>query len=329
MLKSYRFLWLVPVLLLALVLTGCGDKPTEVAEQGGEFLLALPRIVVDINSDGVPSITGITPETIKRLTFGQLDLTGMRMDPAYIKWFTRTNLQHVEVVHKNDGLFIFANNDPLPHIAWDGEALQSTGQLASDSGMLDPRVAKVVTMLTPFIQRIGIDIAVRFPIASNAEEIPLSDPGDAMAMLSAQAEESSIAKVRVHIRYDAEGVPSVLSVSTKDLEEALGTSLRQMQLAPQTIKMMQGANIQHILVRTTTTGVLLFVNGKALPHVAWSDAYLKNGADLYGQLYDTPAYQLSREAVTMLLPVLNNIDGEVVLRFPLAEGAEEIPLPNP
>ncbi len=327
--KSPRLLWLVPVLLLALVLTGCGDKPTAVAEESPEFLLALPRIVVDVDSNGVPSIAKITPEAIKRLTFGQLDFTGLRMDPAYVDWFTRTNLQHVEVIHKNDGLYLFANNEPLPHIAWDGEALKSTGELAGDSGLLDPRVAKVVTMLTPFIQRIGIDIAVRFPIAADAEEIPLSEPGAAMATLSAQGEEPSIARVRVHVNYDQEGVPSVLSVSTRDLEEALGASLRQMQLAPQTIAMMQNANIQHIMVRTTPTGVLIFVNGKALPHIAWSDEHLKNSAALFGQLYDTPAYQLAREAANMLLPVLNNIDGEIVLRFPLAEGAEEIPLPNP
>ena len=327
--KSYRFFWLVPLLLVALVLTGCGDKPTEVADQGDDFLLALPRLVIDIDSDGSPSIAGITPATIKQLTFGQFDITGMRLDPVYVDWFTRTNLQHVEVLHKHDGIFIFANNDPLPHIAWDSGALTATSQLAGDSGFLDPRVAKVVTMLVPFIQRIGVDIAVRFPVASGAEVIPLAEPGEAMAALAAQAEESSIAKVRVRVHYDNDGVPSVLSVSTKDLEEALGMSMRQMQLAPGYIQLMKNANIQHIMVRTTTQGVLIFVNGKPLPHIAWSDAHLKNGAHLFDQLYDTPEYQLSREAVDMMLPVLNNIDGEVTLLFPVADGAEAIPLPNP
>lgn len=328
MIASRRLYWLIPLLLLTMVLAGCGDRPTEVAEQEGGFLLALPRIVIDIDSNGVPSVAGVSADTLKSLTFNQLDLTWLRMDPAYVNWFTETNLQHLEVVHKNDGLFLFANNSPLPHLGWTGESLTATGSLMSDFNLLDARTSRLVQLAIPFIQRIGLDFTIRFPVGASADVIPLRSPGEAMAEMAEQAS-SGIAQVRIHVDYDRNGVPSVLSVSTQDLEDALGMSLRQAQLPPETIAMLMDAGVQHITVRTAADGLLLWVNGTALPHLVWSDEHLTNGADLYGQLYYTDAYMLSREAASTLLPLVNDIDGEIVLRFPRAAGAEAIPLPNP
>jgi len=325
---SKRFIWLLPLLLLTLVLAGCGNTPTQVAEQEGGFLLALPRITVDIDSQGNLSIAGVTADTLKTLTFGQVDITGMRVDPAYVTWFTDTNLQHVEVVHKNDGLFLFANNEPLPHVGWSSDSLSATGDLIGDFNLLDARTTRLVKLAIPFMQRIGLDVAIRFPKQASSDEIALRDPGEAIAAMNSESA-GGIAQLRVHVDYDGEGVPSVLSVSTQDLEEALGASLRQLQLDPNTISMLMGVGVQHVTIRTTGNGLLLWVNGQPLPHLAWSDDLLSNGADLYGQLYYTEVYQLSREAATNLLPLLNDIDGEVVLRFPLSAGAQAIPLPNP
>lgn len=328
MITSKRLIWLVPLLLLTLLLAGCGDTPTQVAEQEGGFLLALPRITVDIDSQGNLSIAGVTADTLKTFTFGQVDITGMRVDPAYVNWFTDTNLQHVEVVHKNDGLFLFANNEPLPHVGWDSDALSATGDLIGEFNLLDERTTRLVKLAIPFMQRIGLDVAIRFPTQAGIEEVSLRNPGEAIAAMNSEST-GGIAQLRIHVDYDSDGVPSVLSVSTQDLEEALGASLRQLQLDPNTISMLMNVGVQHITVRTAGDGLLLWVNGQPLPHLAWSDELLSNGADLYGQLYYTEAYQLSREAAATLLPLANDIDGEIVLRFPRAAGVDAIPLPNP
>ncbi|RME49240.1 MAG: hypothetical protein D6791_01200 [Chloroflexi bacterium] len=320
------YLLLLPLLVLALLLAACGGKPTQVAEEEGGFLLALPQITVDIDSQGVPSVAGFTAETVKQLTFGQLDLTGLRVDPALVNWFTQTNLQHVVLVHRNDGLYIIANNEPLPHIGWDTESLRATSDVATDFGLLDPRIAKIVKLFVPFVQRIGLNIAVRFPVAPGQEVIEVADANEVLSSITVEPTED-LAIARLHLNYDENGVPSVLDVSLNDVEEALGISLAQAKLSPALVQQMTNAGIQHVMVRTADNGLLLFVNGQPLPNLAWSEELLSNGAKVFGQLYPTDEFTLSREAVNVLLPMLNDIDGEVVLLFPLAPGAEAIPLP--
>ncbi len=81
------------------MLVSCGDKPTDVAEQDGGFMLALPRINIDVDAEGVPSVAGISPATLERLSMGMLDLEQFRLPQNYVDWFTAANVQHMEVVN--------------------------------------------------------------------------------------------------------------------------------------------------------------------------------------------------------------------------------------
>ncbi|HEY54107.1 MAG TPA: hypothetical protein G4N94_11680 [Caldilineae bacterium] len=331
MFVSKRIYLLTSLLLLALLLAACGDKPTDVAEQEGGFMLALPRINVDIDEEGVPSVAGISPETLEKISLGMVDLNEFRMPKNYVDWFTGANVQHMEVVHTSDGLYVFVNGTPMPHLAWDGDSLSSAADLAADLDQLNPYMAKVLKLLIPFIQRTGIDVGLKFPLQPGAEEIPMRSP-DAPLKSAASEPESSLAIVRVHVSYDDEGVPSVLAISSKDIEEALGYSLRQVQLEPDFVAKMEDAGIQHITMRTTPNGLLLWKNDDALPYLAWSDENLRNSATLVDDmvaLYDLPEWDAVREAVNLMLPMLDNINGEIVLLFPLTEGAESIPIPQP
>ncbi len=319
--------WLTPLLVLAMLLAGCGASPTQVAQQDGGFLLALPRLTVDIDSQGKPSMAGLSPEQLKSLSFGQLDLTGFQLPKEYVAWFTATGLQHIELVHRDDGIHIFANGKAMPHVGWSAESLAKTSEMASALGLLDQRTAKLLKVFIPFAQRLGLDIALTFPLKEGAEAMPLRDPKAPVAAVAEAAE--PMAQMKAHVTYDDNGVPSILSVSTRDLEEAFGVSMRQVEMPPAFLAQMQASNIQHISVRATPAGLMLYVNGDALPSFVWNDEYLNNAADLYGQLYYTDAYGPLRNAMKVILPMLDKVDGEVVLKFPTAAGAEEIPLPQP
>jgi hypothetical protein len=330
MFTSKRLLLLVSLLLLALVLAGCGDKPTEVPQEAEEdvgFVLALPRVTVDVDSEGTPSVAGIDPDTLKTISLGFVDVSGMALPEQYIDWFTTAGIQHIELVHTADGLHLFVNGQAMPYVGWDGDSLGATADLAAAFNQLDPRVARVIKLLVPFIQRTGINVAMRFPVQAGAEVVPMRDT-DAPLGLPGGEDENTLAVARIHVNYGADGVPSVLAVSTNDIEDVLGVPLRQANLDPATIKMLQDAGVQHITARTTPSGLRFYTNDQALPYLAWGTQYLENGADLYGQLYFNQEYTAAREALNLVLPYLDNIDGEVVLLFPLPAGAEQIPIPQ-
>jgi hypothetical protein len=329
MITSKRLFWLMPLLLMAvLLLAACGDAPTQVAEQEGGFLLALPRVTIDVNEEGVPSVAGLSPDMLKAITFGQVDLSGVRIPQEYIDWFSRTNMQHVELVHKDDGLFFFVNGLPMPHVGWSGDSLSSMSETAGALGLLDERTAKLLSIFLPFAQRMGIDIAVRFPRAAGAEEIALRDPKVPIPE-APSGDEAAMAKIRAQLKYDDKGVPSILSVSTREMQQAFGLDMRSMELPAESVAMMTDRGIQHVTVRSLPNGLFVGVNDAELPGFVWSDEFLGNASELYGQLYYTAEYEQVRQAVAQLLPLLNRVDAEVVLLFPVEDGANAIPIPNP
>ena len=333
MIASKRLLWVVPLLVVvAIVMAGCGASPTQVAEQDGGFLLALPRITIDVDGNGSPSVAGLSPAQIKAMTFGQVDLSGLQFPKEYVDWFTTTNLQNVELVHKDDGMFMFVNGMAMPHVGWSGDSLARVSDVASSLGLLDARTARLLKILLPFAERLGVDVALRFPVKEGNDAIPLRDPSAPIPVAAASTEEP-MAQIHADVTYDDSGVPSILAVSTRDLEEAFGVSMRQMELAPSVLDTLKASNIQHITIESQPDGLHVFVNGDELPSFVWGDDYLKNAADLYGKLYDPniygSQYQTIQQAMSVMLPMLNNLDAKVVLKFPTAEGAEEIPLPTP
>lgn len=332
MFLSKRLYLLVSLLLLAFVLVSCGDEPTDVAEQEGGFLLALPRINIDVDAEGVPSVAGISPATLERLSMGMLDLEQFRLPQNYVDWFTAANVQHMEVVKSNDGLYVFINGTPMPYLAWDdgGEALGTAADLAANLDQLNPYMAKVLKLLIPFIQRTGIDVGMTFPMQPGADEIAMRDSDMPLRSPTGEPGEN-LAVVRVHVNYDDEGVPSVLSISSKDIEDALGYSLRQAQLEPEFVDKMQDAGIQHITMRMTPDGLVLYSNDSQLPYLAWSEEKLQNSALLVDDmvaLYNQPEWDAVSEAVNLMLPLLDNVDGEFVLLFPVPAGVESIPIPQ-
>ncbi|MCO6452973.1 MAG: hypothetical protein J5I90_19470 [Caldilineales bacterium] len=323
-----RIIWLVPLLVMLVLLGACGGEATPVETQPDDgFVLSLPRLVIDVDSAGTPSIAGLDPETLKAVTFGQLDLTGFQVPTEYVDWFTAADMQHLELVHSSDGIHAFVNGTPMPYVGWTGDSLGSVGDVASTLGFINEPTARIVKLLIPFVQRLGVDVAVRFPRTPDAPEIALRDPEAPLAAPASEEAGPTIALAKVHMNFDENGVPSVLSVSTRDLESALGVSMRQAELPPATIQQMMDAGIQHLTLRMLPNGMYIWVNDNPLPNVVWSDQYLQNASDVYGQLYYTPAYETVRTAVASLLPFINNIDGEVVLMFP-HPGVDAIPIPN-
>lgn len=301
-----RFLRVVVlVMIAALMLSACGAAtvPTtdETTESGQRFLISLPRLVVDIDEQGKASVNGLSIERVNQLLPAGVELPDLGVNPFYVDWMTNTNIQHLEFTSTEDGVFVFANGEPLPYLAWDGESLANLGTVA---GIANLPYGNLITRLVPIVQRTGLDIVLRFPEQAGAGEIPVRDPAVAPEAMQPATEEVAPSLItRIDVNYDANGVPTIAGISSRDLAEA-GVFL-PIELTPETLAQLKANDVKELRFVSGPTGVFITVNGKALPQIAWNSALLGKSADLYAQMNpDSPYIALAK----LLLPELANLD---------------------
>jgi len=69
-----RWPLLLSFLLAVMVVAGCASTPTEIASPSPDFLISLPRVTIDIDANGVPSVLGFDTNQLYKFTGGQVDL---------------------------------------------------------------------------------------------------------------------------------------------------------------------------------------------------------------------------------------------------------------
>ncbi|MCA9870496.1 MAG: hypothetical protein KDI03_07975 [Anaerolineae bacterium] len=308
-----RFFKVLALTLVAsLLLSACGaaTAPTvsEQTDDGQRFLISLPRMVVDIDDAGQASIGGLSVDAVNNLMPG-MQLPDLAVNPFYVDWMRNTNIQHLELVSGDDGVFVFINGEPLPYLGWDGEALSN---LAIVTGLTGLPYGQLITKLVPIVQRTGLDFAVKFPMQAGATEIPLRDPSVPVEAPEMAEEQPATFITRIDVKYDENGVPTMAGISSRDLAEAAGLYL-PVELTPETLAQIKAAGVNEMRLVTGNNGVFVTVNGQPLPHIAWNDAILGNTADMYGQINpDSPYIALAK----LFLPELDNLDIDLRLLFP-------------
>lgn len=317
--KPFPLVLLVFVLLLA----ACGPamKPSvgPQTESGEVFLLALPRLVVDIDANGQPSALGVKLEDLGRLV-GQ-DFSGYRLDKFYVDWMTAANVQHIELRQTGDGLALVVNGIPMPHIAWTDASLQRASEVAALFNTGGDQVMTAVKKLLPVVRRLGLDVVIKFPLRSDAKAIPLADPSVAMA--PAKPDKSDpVTMIYFEVKYDGNGVPAILGISAQELVAwGLLDPNQPVALGRDAILALQARNIQYLELRTKPDGLFIYVNGEPLPNLVWDNTLLTNAGELYAQMNPTSEYV---ELIKQLAPNLDNLDMAVLVHFPLAAGAKAI-----
>lgn len=304
--------WTLSALLIAAVLlVGCGSAATPPAGGAEPFMLALPRIVVNVDAAGNLSAFGLTPAL-----FG-LDI---RFPQPLLDTLITADIQHLEVRTLGSGLVIFVNGQPLPYIGWDDEALLQGADLAQAVMGQD---LSTVKKLLPLVRRLGLDIVVRLPRQTGAAEIPLISSEEAGKIAPKPSEGPVTAIIRLDARIDANGMPGIFDVTAEDLA-ALGVNMTPL-LDADTLARLQTANIQHLLVRSKPGGLFIYVNGKPLPHLVWDSRFLTNAAELFGRLMpDSPYGVLVKENA----PGLDRADIDILVLLPKLSGAQTVPLPE-
>jgi len=309
------------LLVVTLLLAACGPAmtPATTTTEGGEvFTIALPRIVVDYNEAGTPSIGGLDLAQVAKFT--GFDLRSMTLPKMYLDWMRNANVQHIELRQGGDGMFVFVNGKPMPYLGWDDASLQRASDVA---GILKVQNSDAIRKFLPIVRRLGLDVVMRFPKQAGAAEIPLASPDILNQMAAAKAAvPPASAVMQFEVKYDQNGTPAVLGITPYDLM-AMGINPGSTNLSPTYLQWLQKNNIQNLELRGKGDGVYVYVNGQPLPNVVWNDALLTNLADVYGQMNDPnqPMVQL----VKGLLPLVNKADVAVLIHFPVAAGQATIP----
>jgi hypothetical protein len=309
--KRLIFLTLI-LMLFGSLLVACGGEPVPVKDKDADFVLALPRLVVDIDENGYPTVAGLSPQLLAILG---VDVKQFAMDPRVVQWFTMANVQHIELVQKDDGIYVFVNGVLMPHLGWDTNELQAMTDTMTKLGVVKPEFQTILRFLVPFIQQTGLNVVLRFPKQPTAEEIPLRDVNEPIEVPAA-SDVTPMAILKARITFDEDGAPSILGLSTKDLADAGLAGLRNVGISKETMQKLKEAEIYKVTIQSTPQGLVFWINDQQLPSIVWNDEYLNRAADLYSQLYFMPEYELQRELVKTILPALARIEGEVTLEFP-------------
>jgi hypothetical protein len=314
-----RTLWVL-FILLVVVLAGCGGKeavqaPSSSPLPGGEvFQIALPRLVVDLDAEGNPSILGISPVMLKALG---VDTAGFAVPKATIEQMTKAGIQNLEIASVGNRLVLLANGKPLPHIGWSDDTL---GRALGLADTLQVQNAAMYNRIVPLVTRLGLNVVLRFPTQPGAAEIPLTAAGSAKNVALAPTTDPASAIAKFEVKFDENGKPGIMGLSSNDLA-ALGLGAIP-GLSPDMVSKLQAGNIQNMEVQTKPDGVHIYVNGEPLPTLMWDSALLGNVMDLYSQLSpDSPLLPL----IKVILPYLDRANIDILLHLPLAAGAQAIP----
>ena len=316
---------LVVLVLAGLMLASCGPAimPAAAPEtQSGEtFVVALPRIVLTFDDQGNPGVEGVALEEIARSLGVPLDLSQYRIDPFYPAWMKAANIQHIELRQTGDGIALLVNGALMPSLSFQGDSLQRISEVAPLLGQNGPAIGQLMSKFGPLVQRLGLAVALKFPLQEGAQEIPFAPADTKVAALQASTEAPS-AVAKFEIRYDEQGVPSILGISARDLQ-ALGVNAN-VALAPAVLAQLQANNVQHVELASKSNGLYMYVNGNPLPAIAWDSSSLNNALQVYEQM-NPGVPQQYLELMKTFIPMLAQTDMSVLIHFPVAAGVQEIP----
>lgn len=148
---------------------------------------------------------------------------------------------------------------------------------------------------------------------------PRAGGGELIA--AAGAEDTVIDLPALYVDFDASGTASVGGTPVSQLSSLVGVDLSMLNQAPSSIAALSGLNIQHIQINNTDHGLDILVNGRKVPSLGWDEESLSGVGALLGGLLPGD--------IAQALPLLSQTGTGIVLRFPVAEGKEALPLVDP
>jgi hypothetical protein len=150
-------------------------------------------------------------------------------------------------------------------------------------------------------------------------------PRATSGQIAAAADESQIAIDLPALVLDVQpdGSISVGGQPLTELGGGLGAGLAAAAIPPDMVASVTAFNIQHIQIDNTPEGLLILINGQPIPSLAWDGEKLIATGEVLEQ------FGAGVGVLDRVLPLLANLGVGVILRFPIAEGEEALPMVAP
>lgn len=271
--NSKRSLFVSLLLVAMLILAGCAPRAgagTVATSAGNDALyLDLPAILIEYDTEGQASLLGM-PASALSAALGA-DLSALSLDAETLQKFTDANIQHLQINNQPNVLRIHLNGTPLPAIIWNEEAMNALAETLTGMGT----DASLLSTLTPLLPNLGIGLALKMPVPSGKQAIPFQASGaniDSQTALRAfDAAKASQASINLTLDYAADGTVQIGGIAPFMLN-MIGLNPAALALPPDQIESIAGQGIQSLGVKTVQNGLLLQLNGNALPYLQWSNA---------------------------------------------------------
>ncbi len=148
---------------------------------------------------------------------------------------------------------------------------------------------------------------------------PRAGAGDAAAMTT-DPMELVVDLPAIVLDVQSDGSVSVGNVPIAQLGAMAGADLSTVAIDPAMVEFMSAGNIQHVQVNNSSSGLLLLVNGEAIPSISYDGESLQATADALN------AFGMAVPMLDTALSLVDQIGLGIIMRFPVAAGASEIPL---
>jgi hypothetical protein len=150
-------------------------------------------------------------------------------------------------------------------------------------------------------------------------------PRATSGQIAAAADESQIAIDLPALVLDVQtdGSISIGGQALTELGSGLGAGLAAATLPPDMVASATAFNVQHIQIDNTPEGLLILINGQPIPSLAWDGEKLVATGEVLEE------FGAGVGVLDRVLPLLANLGIGVILRFPIAEGEDALPMVAP
>ncbi len=144
------------------------EEGARVAPQPSEGpATAVVKLDAKVTEQGTPAIFDVTAEDLAPFGVALPQL----LEPDVIKRLQALNIQYLHVRSQPGGLFIYANDKPLPHLVWDSRFLMNAAELVKQF-MPDSPYSVLANEIAPGLDRADIDVLILLPTAPGARAVP-------------------------------------------------------------------------------------------------------------------------------------------------------------